>query len=76
MSNKLTAEQKNMIKKRLAAKVDAPNKVYIKALKVDYRFLSCGMLFINEASGVATFTDYRYGDNGLESFQNEVAVSL
>ena len=77
MNAKLTAAQKNIIKKRLAAQVkDAPSTVYIKALKVDFRFLSGGELFINEAHGVATFTDYRYGDNGLESFKNEVQVSI
>jgi hypothetical protein len=77
MTTKLTAAQKNSIKKRLAAQVkDAPNTVYIKALKVDYRFLSGGELFINEANGIATFTDYRYGDDGLETFKNEVRVSI
>jgi len=77
MTAKLTTAQKNAIKSRLAAQIkDAPNTVYIKSLKVDYRFLSGGELFINEASAIATFTDYRFGDNGVESFKNEVRVSI
>ncbi len=56
--------------------LDAVTKVYLTHVKYDAQTLSCGKIVVKSATATATFVDYRFGDNGFESYTNIIQVSL
>ena len=48
----------------------------ITFVKFDGYFLSTGKFVLKSASGIATFTDYRMGENGAESYKRKMEVAI
>lgn len=65
------------IKKQIANKVDASNKVTVTNVTFQgLKELSKGSFTYEIVTAKVSFIDYMFGENGVESFKNSYAVSF